>query len=237
MTSLLSENKSNSFPKQFCKELGQVPLLHGPSHTDLAAGWDSLVGAMVSKLSFPSPDTSITTKDIHPNSNYWIRVYTPPNAAGNALPLTLYIHGGGWVLGSADQEDAIPRIIAKACNVICVSVEYRLAPKHVWPAAHDDCFEAAKYALEHAQEFGADPAGGIVLTGASAGGNLAISTALRMIDEGLGDKVRGIAALVPVTIHPDAVPEEYKARYTAYEEHAEHTVNTKDAMITFFSEF
>jgi versiconal hemiacetal acetate esterase len=139
-------------------------------------------------------------------------------------------------MGSVDAEDAIPRIIAKACSSIVVSVEYRLAPAHVWPAAHEDCYEAAKYCIEHAGDWGADPKRGIVISGASAGGNLAISTALRLADEGLGSKVSGVAAMVPVTVHPDAVPEQLKAKYTSYDEHANHTVNTKDAMEAFFSE-
>jgi versiconal hemiacetal acetate esterase len=139
-------------------------------------------------------------------------------------------------MGSVDAEDAIPRIIAKACSSIVVSVEYRLAPAHVWPAAHEDCYEAAKYCIEHAGDWGADTERGIVISGASAGGNLAISTALRLADEGLGSKVSGVAAMVPVTVHPDAVPEQLKAKYTSYDEHANHTVNTKDAMEAFFSE-
>jgi len=65
---------------------------------------------------------------------------------------------------------------------------------------------------------------------------MALSTALRLVDDGLGDKVKGVVSMVPVTVHPDAVPEQLKGRYTSYDEHAEHTVNTKDAMKAFFCE-
>lgn len=65
---------------------------------------------------------------------------------------------------------------------------------------------------------------------------MVFSTALRLIDDGLGDKVKGLVSMAPVTVHPDAVPDQLKGRYTSYEEHAEHTVNTKDAMAAFFGE-
>lgn len=189
---------------------------------------------MAAKLEFPSPDTTVTSKDLDVSPDYKFRVYTPPNATGKEA-LGMYFHGGGWAMGSIDQEDAISRIISKSCNLVVVAVGYRLAPAHPWPAAHDDCASAAKYAIEHAAELGADPKSGLLLAGSSAGGNLAISTALRLIDDGLGDKVSGICAMVPVTVHPDAVPAELKSRYTSYDEHAEHTVNSKSAMEGFFS--
>lgn len=131
-------------------------------------------------------------------------------------------------MGSVDQEDALCRFISKECQMTLLSVEYRLAPKFKSPAALDDCVHATLWALENLA------ARQVVLIGASAGGNLAFGTALRLIDRGMADQVKGVVALVPVTIHPDAVPGEMEARYTSYEEHAENTVNTKSAMMTFW---
>ena len=74
----------------------------------------------------------------------------------------------------------------------------------------------------------------MALIGTSAGGGLAFSAALKLVDEGLADKIAGVVSLVPVTIHPDAIPPEMKGRYTSYDEHAENTVNTKNAMEAFF---
>jgi versiconal hemiacetal acetate esterase len=231
---LTSLNVLTTSSPQFCKEIAQVPRLHGPT-SNLISGWDSLVAVLTSTLTFPTPDTSVTTTDVSPSPNYKLRIYRPPNATGKEK-LALYIHGGGGVLGSIDQEDAIARIIAKSNDLVVVSVGYRLAPAHKWPAAHEDCAEAAKYALSHASELGADPEAGILIAGSSAGGGMAFSTALRLIDDGLGDKVKGVVSMAPVTVHPDAIPEELRERYTSYEEHAEHTVNTKDAMEAFFGE-
>jgi versiconal hemiacetal acetate esterase len=72
--------------------------------------------------------------------------------------------------------------------------------------------------------------------GTSAGGNLALSTALKVIDEGHGDTLKGVVAVVPVTIAPEAVPEASRSNYASYEEHAEHTINTSLGMKTFFGE-
>lgn len=131
-------------------------------------------------------------------------------------------------MGSVDQEDALCRFISKECQMTLLSVEYRLAPKYKCPTALDDCVDATLWALENLA------ASQVVLVGASAGGNLAFGTALRLIDRGMADEVKGVVALVPVTIHPAAVPEEMKALYISYEEHAENTVNTKSAMMSFW---
>lgn len=162
--------------------------------------------------------------------NCWVRTYTPPTSTGHN-PIGLYFHGGGWVLGSVDQEDALCRLISKQCEMTLVSVEYRLAPKFKSPAALDDCVEASLWALKH---FAVNK---VVLIGASAGGNLAFGTALRLIDRDMADHVQGVVALVPVTIHPDAVPAHLKPRYTSYDEYDEHTVNTKPAMMTFWDAY
>ena len=79
--------------------------------------------------------------------------------------------------------------------------------------------------------------GRVVVGGSSAGGGSCFAVALRMVEMGRGQQVAGIVAQVPVTIHPDYVPEGDKARYTAYEEHAEHTLNTKKAMQVFWGRF
>lgn len=176
----------------------------------------------------PGPDESVKTEQ-HQLDGFWLRSYTPPEIASEDIGV--YIHGGGWAMGSVDGEDAITRLLSKACKMRMVSVEYRLAPQHKYPVPLDDCIAATKWALNHFSQQKA------ILLGGSAGGNLAFATALKFIDEGKGSSVQGIVALVPVTIHPSAVPAELKSKYTAYEEHAEHTVNTKSAMEVFLDAY
>lgn len=103
------------------------------------------------------------------------RLYRP--AAGSDLPLLVYLHGGGWVCGSVQTHDEPCRHLANLSGCAVLSVDYRLAPEHKFPAPLDDCVAALRWAHGHAGEIGADP-GRIALGGDSAGGNLAISAAM-----------------------------------------------------------
>jgi versiconal hemiacetal acetate esterase len=76
----------------------------------------------------------------------------------------------------------------------------------------------------------------VVIIGGSAGGNLAIGSALKLIDEGRGASISGVVALVPITVHPDVVPENLKHLHTACEENAELTINSRSAMLAFWGE-
>jgi len=95
-----------------------------------------------------------------------------PRAEGPDRPLVLAFHGGGFALGSARQTDWISSVVALAVDAVVVSVDYRLAPAHPFPAAVDDCYEALLWAVAQAPMFGADPAR-LAVMGESAGGNLA----------------------------------------------------------------
>lgn len=101
-----------------------------------------------------------------------IRVYTPLGAAAGPLPVTVFFHGGGFVLGSLDTHDGLCRSLANGSGALVVSVDYPLAPEHPYPAAPEACFAATCWVAEHAAEFGGDPSR-IAVAGDSAGGNLA----------------------------------------------------------------
>lgn len=185
-----------------------------------------------SKYKFPPPDTSIKSEEHTLESGLKVRVYTPPNPA-NDKPIGIYAHGGGWIFGDLNMEDGICRAVSKMSNTVIVSVDYRLAPKHPYPAAFDDCVEAYKWALKNASSLGA--ADGEAFTiGGSAGGTLALGTALKIIDEGMRKTLKGVVALCPLTIHPDAVPEDLKYKYTSMDENAEYTLNTARSSRVFY---
>ncbi|MCC9204308.1 alpha/beta hydrolase [Arthrobacter sp. zg-Y769] len=100
-----------------------------------------------------------------------VRVYRPKDAAG-PLPLVVLIHGGGWTVGNLDIYDSLASTIARDASAVVVSVEYRLAPTHPWPAAAEDCYAALLEVAGRADEWEAD-AGRLAVVGDSAGGNLA----------------------------------------------------------------
>jgi acetyl esterase len=108
-----------------------------------------------------------------------IRVYTP--AGDMPLPVLLFFHGGGWVLGSLDTEEDTCLSLAKRTPCIAVSVDYRLAPEHPYPAAPEDCYAALLWVAEHGRALAADPAR-IAVSGESAGGNLAAALTLMSRD-------------------------------------------------------
>ena len=113
------------------------------------------------------------------------RAYWPESAAAGdtRLPVIVYYHGGGFVLGSVEYWDALTRALSNATSSVVVSVEYRLAPAHPYPAAVDDAYAAAEWVAENAATLEADPSK-LFVAGDSAGGNLAAVVSLRARDIG-----------------------------------------------------
>jgi acetyl esterase len=105
------------------------------------------------------------------------------SAAGDRLPLLIYFHGGGWTVGDLDSYDSLCRQLANRAGCAVLSVDYRLAPEHPFPAAVDDADTALVWAAAHADELGIDP-GRLAVGGDSAGGNLAAVAALLARDRG-----------------------------------------------------
>jgi len=116
-----------------------------------------------------------------PGGDLPVRIYWPE--ADGPLPILVYFHGGGWVICSLDTHDGTCRQLANRAGCIVVSVDYRLAPEHRFPAAADDCYAATVWAAEHAEELGGDRAR-VAVGGDSAGGNLAAVVALMARDRG-----------------------------------------------------
>ena len=113
------------------------------------------------------------------------RLYVPSgDRAQSPGPLLVFFHGGGWVYGDLDSHDAPCRFLAERAGVRVLSVDYRLAPEHPFPAAYDDCLAAYRWVVDHASELGADP-GRLAVGGDSAGGCLAATTALAAAEDGL----------------------------------------------------
>ena len=142
----------------------------------------------VEPLSIPSPDGSIPA-----------RIYTPKalrQADGLAGGL-VFFHGGGWVIGDLDSHDVACRKLALEGQLIVISVDYRRAPEHKFPAAVDDAITATAWIAAHARELGIDAAR-LLVGGDSAGGNLAAVVAL-VARDGNGPAISGQVLIYPAT--------------------------------------
>src|SRR5690606_7802381 len=124
-----------------------------------------------------------------------VRVYRPARPAGD-LPVILHVHGGGMWLGDLESEHDLCRRLSEAVGAVVVSGDYRLAPESPYPAAADDCYAALQWVAGSARELGVDAAR-LAVFGGSAGGGLAIATALRARDLG-GPAIRLLMAVYPM---------------------------------------
>jgi len=124
-----------------------------------------------------------------------VRIYLPEGSG--PFPVLLYFHGGAWALGNLDMEEDTCLALARETPCIAVSVDYRLAPEHPFPAALEDCYAVLQWAAGKGSTLGGD-GGRIAVSGESAGGNLAAAVALMSRDLG-GPVIRFQALFCPVT--------------------------------------
>lgn len=133
----------------------------------------------------PTPPEVAEARDLvahTPAADIPLRSYRPLGAASDAvLPVLVYYHGGGWVIGDLDTHDTLCRQLANASGCAVVAVDYRLAPEHRFPAAFDDALAATRWIAAHAAELRVDPSR-LAVGGDSAGGNLAAAVALAARD-------------------------------------------------------
>jgi acetyl esterase/lipase/sugar lactone lactonase YvrE len=154
------------------------------------------------------------------------KIYTP-RAAGGAPPIVVYFHGGGFVLASTDAYDASCRALAEGARAIVVGVDYRLAPEHRFPTAHEDAYAAFQYVAEHARQLGGDPAR-VAVAGESAGGNLATAVCLLAHERG------GRMPVHQVLVYPVT---DYRFDARSYREHGDAKPLSAEMMRWFFGHY
>ncbi|MET0475347.1 MAG: alpha/beta hydrolase [Mycobacterium sp.] len=152
-----------------------------------------------------------------------IRLYWPPEAGDAPVPVVMFFHGGGWVVGDLDTYDGDARRHAVGSGALVVSVEYRLAPEHPYPAAVDDVWAATQWVAEHGEVLGADPKR-LAVAGDSAGGNLAAVVAQMARDAG-GPPVAFQLLWYPATTWDTSLP--------SFTENADAPILSLDAVSEF----
>ncbi|MEV0439520.1 alpha/beta hydrolase [Streptomyces spectabilis] len=154
-----------------------IPLIPRADFSDPVAARENLAGLAAS---VPAPDTSgmeIEDRAVPGDPEVPVRIYRPRGARGAVV----WMHGGGWVMGDVDTEHPWASRIAESSGEVVISVGYRLAPEHPYPAALDDTYAVLSWAAEHAADLGVDPER-IAVGGHSAGAGLAAAVALRARD-------------------------------------------------------
>jgi acetyl esterase len=161
---VLAAMAQTSSPSLEASTPAQMREMYG--HISEQLGGASYPMASVTDLSVPGPAGSIA-----------IRAYRPQGLGNEAQPALIYVHGGGWVLGSIDTHDKVSRRLAQTCGCIVIAIDYRLAPEHPFPAGPEDVIAASRWVLDNARTLGLDEHR-IGIAGDSAGGNLSAVTAV-----------------------------------------------------------
>jgi acetyl esterase len=163
-------------------------------HTMTGAQARAVIRSRFVPAAEPVPVAEVRDQTIEgPGGDIAIRIY---RSVGAGLPVIVYAHGGGFVFCDLDSHDGLCRDIANHVPAVVVSVAYRLAPEHRWPAAADDFYAATQWAVRNASSLGGD-SGQVVVAGDSAGGNLAAVAALMARDRG-GPALAAQVLLYPV---------------------------------------
>ena len=211
--------------KPFLEGLMHVPGARSfPSVTALREATNAMSGmfppsgtklAKVENRTIPGPDGDVP-----------VRIYTPHGTG--PFPVVLYYHGGGWVICNLDTHDGLAREFCAASGAIVMSVDYRLAPEHKFPAGMNDCWAALKWVAANAGEINGD-ADRLAAMGDSAGGVLAVVMSLRAHDEG-GPKLSAVINYYGSCNYPSA--------YTpSANEHANAPVVTRDDIDWFYEQY
>lgn len=132
-------------------------------------------------LEIPGADAMIAARLYVPRSQVGSRGKSRPSSG---WPMLFFVHGGGMVFGSLDSHDSLCRFLAERADMRVLSIDYRLAPEHPFPAAVDDCWASFEWLWENTEKLGVDPER-IAVGGDSAGGYLAAVTALRAAESGI----------------------------------------------------
>lgn len=176
------------------------------------------------------PDPGVAIKNITmegPGGSLPLRIYTPEQPADGPLPVFLFFHGGGFIVGTLDGYDTVCQHLAAKARCIVISVDYRLAPEHKFPAALEDCLAATYWTAENAADFGGDSTR-LAVGGDSAGGNLA-AVVSHVVTRKDGPKLAHQVLFFPMT--------DCSHTYPSHETFAEGYFLSRDMVQWFFDAY
>jgi len=201
------------------------------SPADIKQQYEDLVAMLMPQM--PKPSENVESKDGDIDGVKY-RVYNPKGASGS-LPIAIWTHGGGYMTGDLNSDDVLCRVVSEHTKSVVVNIDYSLTPEHKWPTQLDECLKVYKWVHDNASSIGGDP-NKMYTIGGSAGGGLALQICNAVLkDASLKSSIKGVAALVPTTTHPDNVPDKYKSIYKSYTENAKDVpIIDKGSMDVFY---
>lgn len=207
--------------------LDQFAAAEGPPLNELSPSEAREVAAGLAELGGPGePVAGVVDRTVPgPAGDVPVRVYTPEGEG--PFPALVYLHGGGWVIGNPDLVDSACRMLTNRSGAVVVSVDYRMAPEHKFPAPLEDCYAAVRWVADHGEELGADPSR-LAVGGDSAGGNLSIGVCLLARERG-GPPLAAQLLVYPVTDHSFDTP--------SYRENGQDYFLTTDMMVWFWDHY
>ncbi|XP_059164228.1 esterase LipI-like [Physella acuta] len=185
----LPEGVQNPYKTQVL--MGVFKILHFVMHVREYLGYDGLLNSIVkfqSEIILEGETYSSKYGDVEVKrtkmANIPVILYKPHSLTDQLSPALIYFHGGGWVIGTADEMDIKAYDYAKSTNIIVINVDYRRAPDFPFPIPAQDCVEVTRYILQHGDQFGID-VNKVGVGGESAGGNLAAVVSLALLNSDL----------------------------------------------------
>jgi len=208
--------------------LDMLAAMNVPSvHTQTVAEARAMIEASRQLDGPPEPIHKIENRTIPgPAGELPVRIYTPEG--DGPFPVLVFFHGGGWVICSLDTHDGVCRSLANQAQCIVVSVDYRLAPEHKFPAAAEDCYAATQWVAENAASINGKPER-VAVGGDSAGGNLAAVVSLIAKEKG------GPHIVYQLLVYP--ATDYYIPGTASIRENADGYFLTRDAMIWFWNHY
>jgi acetyl esterase len=197
-----------------------------PFHQQTVAEARDAIVAFAAAAGEPEAVSGVDDRTIPgPQGTIPVRIYTPD--APGPLAVLVYFHGGGWVIGNLDSHDGVCRLLANAARCLVVSVDYRLAPEHPFPAAAEDAYAALRWVADNAKALGGDRSR-IAVAGDSAGGNLSAVVSHMARDRG-GPRLVHQVLIYPVTDAP--------SDNASYRDNAEGYFLTAEMMQWFWNHY
>lgn len=160
-----------------------------------------------------------------------LKVMKPVKKPEGGSPLVVFAFGGGFIGGDCDQGTAVGRMLVKAFGAVVVNISYRLAPQNKFPCSHMDAWDSVKWIAENATgSLGANPSKGFIMSGVSAGGNIASAVVTNAISEPLAHPFTGQWLGVPVLNDDERTPEKYKPYHLSLKHNADAPVLASKAV-------